>query len=95
MPVSNATIQIRLTSTEKEEIVRRMQAEGCHNLSQWIRKKLLKCPCSTKGKIEEIYRYVMKREEEEDDYGGGEKMNEEFSASAGIPDCNWSFEMEE
>jgi hypothetical protein len=90
MPINNKTIQIRLTSTEKEEIVKRMHADGYHNLSLWIRMKLLKCPCSAKAKVEEIFRYIAEREEE-----GGSIRNEEFSDSIDVSVEKESSEIEE
>ena len=41
MSLYNKTIQIRLSETEKKRIVHEMESEGYHNLSRWIRKKLV------------------------------------------------------
>lgn len=66
MTVSNRTIQIRLTKDEKEKIKTRMSLDGSHNMSEWIRSRLLSSTIWPDQKIDEIYRFVieMKRERE-------------------------------
>jgi len=96
MCINNRSIQIRLTSTEKDEIVRRMQAEGYHNLSMWIRMKLLKCPGENgdmRLKIEEIHRFVTGQNEKDDE--GDELRNKEFVGCIDIPVCQRQSEAEE
>ena len=61
MTVYNRTIQIRLTKEEKEKILRTMGAEGHHNLSAWLRQKLLTDALWPEQKIDEVYRYVMEQ----------------------------------
>ena len=58
MTVYNRTIQIRLTQKEKSQIEERMKAEGFHNMSAWLRRKLLSNPVWMEQKIDEIHRCV-------------------------------------
>ena len=46
--------QIRLTDSEKKKIVEKMKSEGYHNLSAWLRKKLLGDNLWIDQKIDEI-----------------------------------------
>lgn len=61
--VQNRTIQIRMTSEEKEQILFRMQADGFHNLSVWIREKLLNNSARIELEISEMYRLLLAKEE--------------------------------
>jgi len=42
LPIYNRTIQVRLSGEEKNMIIRRMISDGSHNMSEWIRGKLIK-----------------------------------------------------
>lgn len=59
----NRIIQIRLTEQEKKSIKNKMRIEGYHNLSAWIRQKLLSDARWMEQKIDVIYRFVVGQEE--------------------------------
>ena len=66
MTVYNRTIQIRLTRDEKEQIVSKMKTEGFHNLSAWLRKKLLTNSLWMEHKIDEVHLYILDKKKEEE-----------------------------
>ena len=58
--------------SDSEMIVNKMRAEGYHNLSAWLRKKLLSSSLWMENKIDEIYRCVLdqnRMKEENNDLG--------------------------
>ena len=61
--IKNRTIQIRMTSEEKEQIMCSMREEGFNNLSAWIRNRLLDGSGKIEQKISEMYRLILAREE--------------------------------
>ena len=63
MAIHNTTIQIRLTKNEKSRIVDRMREDGYHNISVWVRKRLLGNSLWMEQKIDEIHECVLRMEE--------------------------------
>lgn len=54
----NTTIQIRMTEREKKLILNKMESEGYHCVSIWIRNKLLSDSLWTEQKINAIYKKI-------------------------------------
>ena len=63
MTVQNTTIQIRLTKDEKSRILDRMREDGYHNVSRWVRGRLLGSSLWMDQRIEEIHKCVLRVEE--------------------------------
>jgi len=80
MTVYNRTIQIRLTKEEKDRIVNRMRNEGHHNLSAWLRKKLLSSSLWMEEKVDVIHRYIVEQKKEEERMSVFGEKNLEFAS---------------
>ncbi len=64
MAVKNRTIQIRLTKEEREIVKTKMGSDGYHNLSVWVRKRLLSNSLLMEQKVDEVYRFILELKRE-------------------------------